>query len=166
MAATAVANIVNRNTAASAASAAQRQQQGALQTEANAQLEQVPTAEQVQGAELQSYADRGLNLGDQGPISATSGRSPAVQEALNRRARVITGIRAGSTAQQAGINEGLANQRYGAAAAGGDPFSILFNLFAPSSANPTGPAGTGIPPVVPGAAVTAFDPNNPYAYTG
>ena len=161
MAATAVANIVQRNSAASQASAAQAQQQGALKTEAQAQLEQVPTVGQVAGSEYQSMADRGINLG---PMATSGPLSPAVQEAINRRSRVVTGIQAGSTAQQAGIDAGLAGQRYAAASAGGDPFSLLFRLFTgPTSANPTGPQIT--PYVAPPSGTTAVDPNDPFAYT-
>jgi hypothetical protein len=62
MGATAIMNILNRNTAAAG-----------LQTAEEAGL---PTPEQTMGSTIQGYADRGLNIGAD---------SPAVLEALRRR---------------------------------------------------------------------------------
>lgn len=79
MAATSVMNIINRNNAASAASSAESQQAAADRARTQAELADVPTAGQVEGAEVQGYADRGINLGKVGaPGTPGTPGTPAV----------------------------------------------------------------------------------------
>ena len=66
MGATAVMNVINRNNASQAASSAEAQAQASSAKQTQAELADVPTADQVSGAEIQSYADRGINLGTPG----------------------------------------------------------------------------------------------------
>lgn len=88
-------NLFNRNSASQAASSAEAAQQAADAKRTQAELADVPTADQVSGAEIQSYADRGINLGTPGmgtpgtpgtpgraAVYSTGGPSPFAREDL------------------------------------------------------------------------------------